>query len=67
MIFGVYKIHYIFFHFYAVEDIDQALEILMATPSGKISRTGRYPLKSIHAMVLDKLGKFSELLSGADE
>ena len=55
------------FSIYAVEDIDQALEILMATPAGKISRTGRYPIKSIHGMVLDKLGKFSELLSGTDE
>jgi lon-related putative ATP-dependent protease len=55
------------FSIYAVEDIDQALEILMATPAGIISRTGRYPKKSIHAMVLDKLGKFSELLSGSDE
>ena len=55
------------FSIYAVEDIDQALEILMATPAGIISRTGRYPKKSIHAMVLDKLGKFSELLNGSDE
>jgi lon-related putative ATP-dependent protease len=55
------------FSIYAVEDIDQALEILMATPAGEISRTGRYPRKSIHAMVLNKLGKFSELLSGGDE
>jgi len=55
------------FSIYAVEDIDQALEILMATPAGKISRTGCYPRKSIHCMVLNKLGKFSELLSGGDE
>ncbi len=55
------------FSIYAVEDIDQALELLMATPAGKISSTGRYPRKSIHAMVLEKLAKFSELLTGGDE
>jgi len=55
------------FSIYAVEDIDQALELLMNTTAGEMNRTGRYPRKSIHAMVLDKLANFSELLTGGDE
>lgn len=55
------------FSIYAVEDIDQALELLMNTNAGIMSRTGRYPRKSIHGMVLDKLANFSELLTGADD
>ncbi|WP_286265651.1 Lon protease family protein [Thalassotalea atypica] len=55
------------FHIYAVEDIDQALEILMAMPAGTINRLGRYPRKSIHAMALDKLQCFAELLHGGEE
>ncbi len=55
------------FSVYAVEDIDQALEILMSVDAGKISSTGRYPRKSIHGLVLDKLSVFSELLNGEEE
>lgn len=55
------------FSVYAVEDIDQALELLMSVEAGKISSTGRYPRKSIHGLVLDKLSAFSELLNGEDE
>lgn len=55
------------FSIYAVEDIDQALSILMATEAGEMTRTGRYPRKSIHGMALDKLKVFADLLNGADE
>ncbi|MBA6342061.1 AAA family ATPase [Colwellia sp. MB02u-10] len=55
------------FAIYAVDNIDQAIEILMAQPAGAITRTGRYPRKSIHGMVLDKLSAFSELINGAEE
>lgn len=55
------------FHIYAVECIDQALEILMATPAGEVSRTGRYPRKSIHGLALDKLNTFADLLHGPEE
>ncbi|GHE80032.1 Lon protease family protein [Thalassotalea profundi] len=55
------------FSVYCVEDIDQALEILMGVDAGKISSTGRYPRKSIHGLVLDKLSVFSELLNGEEE
>ena len=55
------------FTIYAVENIDQAIEVLMAQPAGKISRTGHYPRKSIHGLVLDKLSSFSDLLNGTEE
>jgi lon-related putative ATP-dependent protease len=55
------------FSIYAVENIDQAIEVLMGQTAGKISRTGRYPRKSIHGLVLDKLSAFSDLLNGAEE
>ena len=54
------------FSIYAVEDIDQTLELLLATSAGEISRTGRYPRQSIHGLVLDKLSTFSELLQGSE-
>jgi lon-related putative ATP-dependent protease len=55
------------FSIYAVENIDQAVEVLMGLPAGKMSRTGRYPKKSVHGLVLNKLSAFSELINGAEE
>ncbi len=55
------------FSIYAVENIDQAVEVLMGLPAGEMSRTGRYPKKSIHGLVLNKLSDFSELINGAEE
>jgi len=54
------------FAIYAVEGIDQALELLMATTAGRMNSTGRYPRKSIHALALDKLSHFAELLEGGE-
>lgn len=55
------------FSIYAVEDIDQALMILMATDAGEMSKTGRYPRRSIHGLALDKLSSFADLLHGQEE
>jgi lon-related putative ATP-dependent protease len=55
------------FSIYAVETIDQALELLMKTSAGAMNSTGRYPRKSIHGMALVKLSHFAELLEGAEE
>ncbi len=52
------------FHIYAVEKIDQALEILMGMPAGQKNRQNRFPRKSIHGLALDKLEVFSEMLNG---
>ena len=55
------------FAIYAVETIDQALELLMATTAGTMNSTGRYPRKSIHSLALEKLSYFAELLEGSEE
>ena len=55
------------FAIYAVESIDQALELLMATPAGTMSRTGKYPKKSIHGLALVKLSHFAQMLEGDEE
>jgi lon-related putative ATP-dependent protease len=55
------------FSIYAVDDIDQALEILMKGTAGTINRQKRYPRKSIHAMVLAKLSNFADILNGDEE
>ena len=55
------------FAIYAVETIDQALELLMETTAGTINSAGRYPRKSIHSLALQKLSHFAELLEGGEE
>ena len=55
------------FSIYAVDNIDQSLEILMNTPAGAISKTGRYPRKSIHGLALAKLSAFATLINGEEE
>ena len=55
------------FAIHAVESIDQALELLMKVDAGVISRTGRYPRKSIHGLALNKLDKFADILNGDEE
>ena len=55
------------FSIYAVESIDQALELLMNTTAGTLNSAGRYPRKSIHGLALDKLSHFSELLEGGED
>ncbi|WP_286271841.1 Lon protease family protein [Thalassotalea hakodatensis] len=55
------------FHIYAVDNVDQSMEILMGQTAGEINSVGRYPRKSIHAQVLAKLGQLTELINGAEE
>jgi len=55
------------FSIYAVETIDQALELLMKNTAGVMNSTGRYPRQSIHGLALDKLSHFANLLEGDEE
>lgn len=55
------------FAIHGVETIDQSLELLMKVKAGVISKTGRYPRKSIHGLALDKLENFADILNGAEE
>ncbi len=55
-----------FFNIYAVDDIDQSIELLMGMSAGIMNSVGRYPRKSIHSLVLAKLGAFAEMLEGGE-
>ncbi|MEI6894815.1 MAG: ATP-binding protein [Colwellia sp.] len=55
------------FAIYAVESIDQALELLMKVDAGIMTRAGRYPRKSIHGLALAKLENFANILHGDEE
>ncbi|MDC1255988.1 AAA family ATPase [bacterium] len=55
------------FTIYAVEHIDHAIEILMGMEAGVMKSTGRYPRKSIHGLVLNKLAGLAEILEGEGE
>ena len=39
----------------------------MSNKAGTLNSTGRYPRKSIHALALEKLEKFADLLHGEEE
>jgi len=56
---GLFAIH-------AVEDIDQSLEVLLGVTAGTANNLGRYPRKSIHSLVLEKLSSFAEMLEGGE-
>lgn len=49
------------FHIYAVEHIDQALEILLNKTAGKLNADGSYPADSIHGMAQARLQALSAL------
>ncbi|KGJ97179.1 Lon protease family protein [Thalassotalea sp. ND16A] len=55
------------FNIYAVENVDQALEILLGQAAGNAKRDGTYPRKSIHGMAMDKLSYLSEMINGSSE
>lgn len=55
------------FHIYAVEDIDQSIELLMGLTAGKINSAGRYPIKSVHSIALNKLSAFADMVEGVED
>ncbi|WP_068547483.1 Lon protease family protein [Thalassotalea crassostreae] len=55
------------FTIYAVDNVDQALEILLGLEAGKIKRGGSYARKSIHGMALAKLKHLSDMINGSDD
>ena len=48
------------FHVYAVDTIDQGIEILTGVPAGERDEDGRYAEGSINRMVEDRLAEFAE-------
>ncbi|MFO7676482.1 MAG: AAA family ATPase [bacterium] len=49
------------FHVYAVETIDDGIELLTGVPAGKASRGGAYPPGSVHDRVAKRLEELAEL------
>ena len=54
------------FHIHAIDTIDQALEILMARPVGKLDKKGRYTKGSIYSVVMAQLEYWQALEDGLD-
>ncbi len=54
------------FHIHAIDIIDQALEILMARPVGKMDKKGRYSKDSIYAAVMEQLDYWQAIEDGAE-
>lgn len=50
------------FHIYAIEDVEEGLEILTDIPAGKLQPDGTYPEGTINYIVMKKLEEISELL-----
>ncbi|TDF41833.1 ATP-dependent protease [Alteromonadaceae bacterium M269] len=55
------------FHIYAVETVDQALELLMDKDAGTQNSKGRYPKGTINALAADRLLYIARLVNGHDE
>ncbi|WNC69598.1 AAA family ATPase [Thalassotalea nanhaiensis] len=54
------------FSIYAVDHVDQALELLLGQTAGVAKRDGTYPRKSIHGLAMDKLSYLSDMINGGD-
>ncbi len=54
------------FHIHAIDNIAQALEILMSRPVGTMDKKGRYTKKSIFAAVMDQLDYWQAIEDGAE-
>ncbi len=50
------------FHIYAVETIDEGLQILTGMPAGEPDEEGNYPEGTVHGAVQDRLRQFAEAL-----
>ncbi len=55
------------FHIYAVENVDQGIEILTGRPAGKERKDGTYPRGSVHYLVTEKLKYYTEKLASLSQ
>ncbi len=55
------------FHIYAIETVDEGLELLTGLPAGGRDEQGEFPADSIHARVLARLKKFAEHAKEKDD
>lgn len=49
------------FNIYAVNDVDESLEILMGSKAGKLNRNGNYPRGTVNSKVLHRLKEIYEM------
>ncbi len=49
------------FHIYAIETIDQGIELLTGVPAGKMDRQGNYPPDSVNGRVKARLSELAEM------
>ncbi len=49
------------FHVYAINSIDEGIEILTGVPAGKKNKDGKFPAGSINYLVYEKLKKYADL------
>lgn len=49
-----------FFHIYAVQNIEEGIELLTGTPAGRVSADGKYPVGSVFYLVDRKLRYYTE-------
>ena len=55
------------FHIYAIETIDEGIEILTGVPAGKQNKFGKFAAGSINALVYDKLKKYADISSAREK
>lgn len=48
------------FHVYAVNNLDEGIEILTGVPAGKKNKDGKFPAGSINSLVYEKLKKYAQ-------
>ena len=48
------------FHIYPIESINEGIEILTGAPAGDKRKTGKFPAKSVHGLVMKKLEEYNK-------
>jgi predicted ATP-dependent protease len=49
------------FHVWAIDDVDDALEVLTGLPAGNVDESGAFPVGSLNRRVYDELERYAEL------
>ncbi len=55
------------FHIYAVDNVDQAVQIMTGLNAGEVNKRGRYPKQSLNQIALDRLSQIAGIVNGTEE
>lgn len=55
------------FHIYAIENMDEGIEILTGMKAGKRDRKGGYPKNTLNGLVMERLQRMSESIKEAEQ